>query len=555
MRDDADYLESTDAEALALGYPHMEGPRWVRAADILGAFCTGIPSFLENVHGFFAFVVNDRTADRQLVLTDRFGGIAIYYLATRGLIALSDSVEALAKLAGALHLDRQGISEFLETGFMVGDKTHFQEIRKLRPGTINEIVSGEITTTRYWDYAALDCRTAHPGERIASEFNRYVEQGIGYSGRAALPLSGGMDSRAILAACLEHRKRLNCYTFGNFPNDDVRIVKNIRLDTSLPHRFNAINREMTETGIRDIDQLNSECSASVNAVMFSPMVLSNRMAAESEPLLLCGIGGEMLRGCLIHNRHRGPADVGSAARLLLKRFHVGRRTPGMVKHPEASPGWDFVLESYRQEMRASDACDPIRALENFYLQNRVANFGARAVYLCSKDIILWDPWLYTPILEANVSVTDRDKLHYAVHRRIIELNSPVLAGVLNAEGNWVPIAGPGPRLRLKSYSWHALRFQSKALNKVSRRLVGIQAIKAAYSDELTARFARYHREFLHENLRHDELILSDMIEEFRLRDAVDLASRGDAVAFYAITNIICAERWLRRIAEITSVRL
>jgi hypothetical protein len=551
QRQDVDFVEAEDAAVLVLGYPHADGGRLLGAPDILAAYRADDRSFTDGINGFFALVVQDLKAGRQLLVMDRCGGVALYCREEGDRAAFSDSVEALAGLAGRLRLDARGVVEFLETGFMVGEKTHFEEIRRLRPGTITEAAAGARTKTwKYWDYAALDLKRPDARERVLTAFNRHVHDALISGERALLPITGGMDSRAILSACLEHRERVSCYTFGNYPNDDIRLAEKVCRAVSVPHRTYAIDRELAVTAAGNIDRLNSECSGSVNVMMFAAQELFNRAEAQAGSVLLFGIGGEMLRGCLILGEGGVPSRVEDVADPMLSHLRVGQRTPRLIRPQQFSTSRRAVLESYREELTATGAADPMRAAESFYLNNRIANFGARAMCLNSRSLRLWDPWLYTPILEANTALSDEDKLREIAHRSIIERNSPALAGIITARGGrWVPTGNPGWRLRLASYNWRAFQFQRKVVNRLSRRFARREAIKTTGADCITASFLKFNPGFLEDHLRLEDLILGRLVDEGGLRDALDRVHRGDAHAFYSLTNLVCAERWIRHISE------
>src|SRR5215472_6844690 len=90
---------------------------------------------VERLSGMFAFAIWDRRRRRLLLARDRLGIKPLYYAVTDDEILFASEIKAiLAAGAGRPALNEEILPEFLATGFVSGEETFFDGIRKLLPG-------------------------------------------------------------------------------------------------------------------------------------------------------------------------------------------------------------------------------------------------------------------------------------------------------------------------------------------------------------------------------------------------------------------------------------
>ncbi len=117
-------------------------------------------------------------------------------------------------------LKKESLIDFFLFGYLLGDNTLIEHIIQLHPGSFLEISHGNAELTQYWDYQYANISEKKTEEELINElytlWQRAVERRIKSNKTIIIPLSGGLDSRAILAAALKcvPKERIITFTFG-----------------------------------------------------------------------------------------------------------------------------------------------------------------------------------------------------------------------------------------------------------------------------------------------------------------------------------------------------
>lgn len=551
-RSDVSYAEKADSFALVLGCPYRDGPGWVQAQDVLAlnkADRLALPRF---IHGFFAVVAGSKETGEFMVATDRFGGVDLFISSQDNRLIVSDSVEQIARRLPSLHLDATGMLQYLEIGCMLGETTQFEELRRIGTSRVLEIKEGRVTRSRhYWDYGSLAPDTLPPG-LIEDIFSSHVRDAFQLCDRAAMPLTGGIDSRAILSACPLEEERLQCYTFGNAWNIDSRIAARICLTLDLPHSLLPVDKDAHERYMDDLTRLAGDCNGLINFYLFAPMLEGFDVSADKSDLVLTGIGGEFLRGCLLFSDGAIPETAEELVARMMSRY-VMNPSEQLLKSPDGTSGREEVRRSLERLLGSKGISDLSLATECFYLENRVANFTARATRPAGKRMKIWDPWLNTNVLEAARQVPMANKADYLVHREIITRNNNALAGLLLSKGGVVPYKSKPPGLVARSLGLRAGRFSLKAVNKATRATLRREVYRPHYARDLAYYFSRNDGDLLRRRLQPGEMRLATLISPDALQSAIESFINNDSRLCYVLTNLLCAESWLERLSGLTSI--
>ncbi len=166
-------------------------------------------------------VVRENPGGARRVWTNLAGSLHLYWREDGAL-----GTSALELYRGSRgRLDWEGLAGFFGLGFFPGDRTHFTDVKILRPASVYELdASGRLVRQeRYWEWRHEPARGRSEPETIA-EFGatlRAVLEDQARDGRVALPLSGGLDSRTV-AACLPEGAAPFSYGYG-YTEDSIEI--------------------------------------------------------------------------------------------------------------------------------------------------------------------------------------------------------------------------------------------------------------------------------------------------------------------------------------------
>ena len=100
----------------------------------------GLEATLERACGMFAFAIVDRTHRQLILVRDRFGEKPLYLCSTSDGLIFGSELKAL-KSSGrcSLRVSRNSLAEFSRYGFIPGSNTIYEDVAKLRPGTLISI--------------------------------------------------------------------------------------------------------------------------------------------------------------------------------------------------------------------------------------------------------------------------------------------------------------------------------------------------------------------------------------------------------------------------------
>lgn len=159
--------------------------------------------------GMFAFAIWDAKQQRLFCARDRLGIKPFYYYWDGHLFAFASEIKALLEHpAISPSLEDESLPDVLAFGYTSGDRTLFQNIRKLMPGHRMLLDAGgrrpELRCERYWDIPAPSADNEDPGQGAwIDETRRRLEESVEMHRMSDVPLgvflSGGLDSSAIAA--------------------------------------------------------------------------------------------------------------------------------------------------------------------------------------------------------------------------------------------------------------------------------------------------------------------------------------------------------------------
>lgn len=234
--------------SLATGDPAAE-------AAMRNALASGAPTPEQlaraagSVAGHFAVIAAGPTA--SIAIVDHCRSSPIFFSGD----AVSNDAQLLRRERQLAAPDPLGVSDAAMAGFVTGGRTLFAGLRQLEAGSLALWTNGGVPpeVRRYRDYmpGTVDRR---PEADLVEKFLSVLDAAIGRTLAAAdgrpiwVPLSGGRDSRVLLAKFVEHGyDNLFAFTYGPKGNDEMRAARIIaeRLGVRwafLPSRPGAMRR-------------------------------------------------------------------------------------------------------------------------------------------------------------------------------------------------------------------------------------------------------------------------------------------------------------------------
>lgn len=161
---------------------------------------------LERLNGMFAFAIWDRRQQRLFAARDRLGIKPFYWTLTKNELAFASEPKALfASGLVSPSPDPQGMEEYLTFQFCLGDRTLFQNVWRLEPGsylTFRPLRDAEPSIVRYWNFN-YEVDFHHTEEYFTDQLLHILQDAIRLQLRSDVPvgahLSGGVDSSTVVS--------------------------------------------------------------------------------------------------------------------------------------------------------------------------------------------------------------------------------------------------------------------------------------------------------------------------------------------------------------------
>jgi len=188
--------------------------------------------FIKKLNGSFVFLICDLKHQKVIIVNDRHGLRVHYYAIHNGnLLFVPEAKAILQENTFQKALNDEAVAEFFAFGEFWGDKTFFTGIKALTPASILTYDGQDLSIEKYWEFKyELDYGKSEDEfvDELVTTFKRAVEIRIEDNLRYGVALSGGLDSRSVLAAIPPaERKNVIAYTFGPRDCDEVKIAKRV----------------------------------------------------------------------------------------------------------------------------------------------------------------------------------------------------------------------------------------------------------------------------------------------------------------------------------------
>ena len=189
------------------------------------------------------------------IWNDYFGIYHVFTDKNKGVI--SSSFLSVVRLSKSKNIDHQAMYEYVNEGASYGDDTFIEEVKLLDAFYIHELISDSSTRKKYTykeaDNKGFDDLVEQSADSLTSYFKVLKNC---FDHRVCSALSGGYDSRLILALLSKVDINPYLYVYGNKSSPDVRIAEFIAAKENL--KLNTDNRVMEKLSVDEFYQLTKD---------------------------------------------------------------------------------------------------------------------------------------------------------------------------------------------------------------------------------------------------------------------------------------------------------
>ena len=183
---------------------------------VLRAYLEWGENFAEHVQGMFALALWDARTHKLVLARDRLGKKPLYYFVQGGRCIFASELKALAAHGFVpRELDPDALVAYLACEYVPAPQSIYRAIRKLPAAHVGVLDERGFRVRRYWDLPACsDVSPANAAEELLSLLDAAVAKRLVADVPLGVFLSGGVDSTAIAALAVRHKKPLRTFSIG-----------------------------------------------------------------------------------------------------------------------------------------------------------------------------------------------------------------------------------------------------------------------------------------------------------------------------------------------------
>ncbi|QZP17296.1 asparagine synthase (glutamine-hydrolyzing) [Methylophilales bacterium] len=259
---------------------------------------------VEKLSGMFAFVILDNFKGEITIARDRFGKKPLYYyLDNENFVFASElnSILELNRIKSSLSVDKTSINQILITGFIHGQSSIFNEIKKINPSTIAVFSIKRmdfIDSKIYWSVENYN-NSSRIFQEPSKEMERLLDKSVGDRLVSDVPicmfLSGGVDSSLVYSKALMHMPDMEAFTisYKNYKNDESDFAKQVA--RSLKGKLNIVDMNAKQFSDSAESMLNILDEPVADAAMI-PLHYLSKIVGNRYKVALSGDGGDEIFG-------------------------------------------------------------------------------------------------------------------------------------------------------------------------------------------------------------------------------------------------------------------
>lgn len=264
---------------------------------------------LETMNGIFSGLLLDARLNCAILFNDRYGLDRVYICEQGDSVFFASEAKALLRIVPqSREFDEEGVAQALTLGGTLDWGTLFKSIRLLPGGSSWTFEHRRRTQKQYFTPAAWEMQPVLDekefDERLQTTLNGVVPSHFETDGNIGVSLTGGLDTRMIMACRPMSAVQATCYTFSSEHRRtlDDRVAARVAEACGLEHNVIRLDRRF----FRDFATLVDDTILATDGtfgVLGAHEIFFNNEARQISPTRLTGIfGSEVLRSSSTFSR-------------------------------------------------------------------------------------------------------------------------------------------------------------------------------------------------------------------------------------------------------------
>ncbi|MGQ4649350.1 asparagine synthase-related protein [Lyngbya aestuarii] len=254
--------------------------------------CWGIEC-LNYLEGVFALAIWERSSQKLWLVRDRTGARTLYYTASGSTLWVAPRLRTLSPWHAA-ELDLVALRDYLCCAFVPGERTLWQQVQELRPGTVLHWPDKQVKS--YWqpveEIRNPDKPLVWHSQQLRSLLEQILQEYLPKNEPVGVYLSGGLDSSCVTALAAKfHNAPVHTYSihFGSECSHELEFSSLVAQHCHTQHHILEITQhdmwnQLTTTMAHLDDPIGDPLTV--------PNYLLAQLAKENAEVILNGEGGD-----------------------------------------------------------------------------------------------------------------------------------------------------------------------------------------------------------------------------------------------------------------------
>lgn len=389
--------------------------------------------FVKSLNGSFVLAIYDFNNNKIIIINDRYGLRPLYYTVNNNKLFFASEIKAILQdKTFKKELNDEAVADWFAFGKVIGNKTLFKDITVLPPASIFVYDGQNLLLEQYWEFNYKPDYTKSENEfadELVKTFKKAVRIRMRYNYRYGVSLSGGLDSRVIIAAIEENKKQdILSFSYGPLDCDEVKIAERVSAKAHTKFIPIEISPEMiinnSESEIFYLDGL------SYVGFSFIPPILTTII--DNVDVVFDGyefdliLGGSFLNEKLMNNKKRD-----ELFKILYCGFQLFSEEELIKLFCEEyyEKIKNFPFKSFKKEFDKINEKELPNFQDKFFLQNHARRFQIGMHILYRVILENSTPTFDNDLIDLILTIPPELRFHHKVYRKFLHKISPELARI------------------------------------------------------------------------------------------------------------------------------
>lgn len=390
-------------------------------------------------------VVVDKFSGSCHIVSESTGTFPLYYAKLNDKFIFCSRQRPLAQ-AFDLYPDYAGIMEYFRYTFMCAGRTFFSGLQRLLPGQILSFhrPSGELVireSSQLWAPREQNLNVADYSEVLLEKLKKSLKECFGLDSSIGLMISGGWDSRLLLASLLKfvNFKKLITYVHGDTRSRELNIVKKMCQSANVICILDDINEEIFSTNF-----LQQKFNRTEGILFPYWHRAGERLAEQGLNCVTAGVYGEVIGGhyssaMLLSGLKKisavGSHLLGKPTQSINLKNHFGLKEVKKPWYLKANFWHDFNnsikvinedLEVSINRLLARGIKNPESLVEAFISEHRATQYINSQILSCRASLDIALPFCDNELLDFSWQIPMEKRIHNTLNRKLLQGIAPHL---------------------------------------------------------------------------------------------------------------------------------